>query len=275
MIDRPGLSVRVERAPDWTATGPMAERAVAFARRFVETLPAEEHQSFRVTVERCPPQHSGLGVGTQLALAIAKAIAVELGHSEWPAIELAKRAGRGERSAIGIHGFDRGGLIVEGGKLPGEIVSPLVARFEFPCNWSVVLLSPPVEARWHGSNEREAFTRLTHLPTVTNQLCRIAITGLIPAVVRSDLELFGEALYEFNALAGDAFAPVQGGRYSSPIVADCIRRLRAFGVCGVGQSSWGPTIFAIVNEADADQVRRRFHDFAFTITNASTGAAMG
>ncbi len=183
MVDRPGLVVRVERAAEWKVTGPMAARAEAYAQRFVETLPPSEHRSYCITVEHAAAEHTGLGVGTQLAMAIAKAIAIESDHSDWPAAELAKRVGRGERSAIGIHGFDHGGLVVEGGKLPGEVVSPLVARFDFPPEWSVLLFTPPMETPWHGGAEKDAFLRLVHLPDVTDRLCRIALMGLLPAFV--------------------------------------------------------------------------------------------
>ena len=113
MIDRPSLCVRVEPATAWSASGPLHARAQEFAKRFVESLPAEERRPFRVAVESAPPEHTGLGVGTQFGLAIAKAVAIECGHPDWPAADLAARVGRGERSAIGVHGFERGGLIVE------------------------------------------------------------------------------------------------------------------------------------------------------------------
>ena len=56
------------------------------------------------------------------------------------AVRLAELVGRGERSAIGTHGFAQGGLLVEGGKAAGESVSPLVSRLELPADWALVLL---------------------------------------------------------------------------------------------------------------------------------------
>lgn len=275
MVDRPGLRLSAEPARDWSATGPLAARALAFARRFVESLPAGEQRPFRIAVDFAPDEHTGLGVGTQLGLAVAKAIAVVTGHADWPAIELAKRVGRGERSAIGVHGFDRGGLVVEGGKLPGEAISPLVARYEFPADWAVALFTPPAEGAWHGRAERDALARLSLNPDVRDRLCRIVLTGLLPALVAADLDLFGEALYEFNAQAGDAFAPVQGGRYASPAVADCVARLRALGVRGVGQSSWGPAVFAVVKKEDAAEIVRRMGaEFPGVVAGASGGVTI-
>ena len=278
MADAPGLAVCVEPAAEWVASGPLADRALAFACRVVGTLPTGERRPFRVTVEHAPAEHTGLGVGTQLGLAVAKAVAIEAGHPDWPTTELAFRAGRGERSAIGIHGFDLGGLIVEGGKQPGEAVSPLVARMAFPADWAVVLFAPTGDTAWHGGRERQAFARATEAgpsPAETDVLCRLVLTGLLPALASTDLDAFGEALYEVNARAGDAFAPAQGGRYAGPAVAACVARLRAAGVAGVGQSSWGPTVFAVVRVAEADRVREHLVDVAAVVAKGSSGAAVG
>lgn len=273
MVDRPGLRLSVEAAKDWSATGLRGERALSFAKRFVESLPSDERRPFHIAVDFAPAEHQGLGVGTQLGLAVAKAIAVETGHLDWPSVELAKRVGRGERSAIGVHGFDRGGLIVEGGKLAGEPISPLIGRYEWPADWALIIFTPEVPTTWHGGLERDAFARLSPIPANTDALCRIVLTALLPALVSDDLGSFGEALYEFNALAGDAFAPVQGGRYASPVVAELVARLRSLGVRGVGQSSWGPAVFAVVDNRDAVRIHQRLSpEYPGLIAAPSSGA---
>jgi beta-ribofuranosylaminobenzene 5'-phosphate synthase len=272
MVDRPGLIVRVEPANEWSATGPLADRALGFARQVVDSISPGERRPFRVVVEAAPAEHTGLGVGTQLGLAVAKGVAVELGH-DWPATELATRVGRGERSAIGVHGFAAGGLIVEGGKRPGEAVSPLVGRYAFPEDWAVVLVTPPSPADWHGGRERQAFARLSELgpgPAETDALCRLVLTGILPALVSAELDAFGEAVYEFNARVGGVFARAQGGRYASPVVADVVARLRARGVRGVGQSSWGPTIFVVARRPEAEALAQELAPAV--VTGASGGA---
>ena len=279
LVDHPGLCVHVEPAADWSANGWLSDRALEFAQRFVATLPADERQPFRVTVEYAPTAHRGLGVGTQLGLATARAVAVESGHADWPAVELAVRVGRGERSAIGVHGFDCGGLIVEGGKLPGEPLSPLVARVPFPADWHVLVYDPPGDAAWHGGREREAFAQLASAgppPSETQSLCRVVLTGLLPALAARDLGGFGEALYEFNARAGDLFAVAQGGRYAGSAVAELVTRLRRMGVKGVGQSSWGPTVFAVVGSlVEANELHRATaYEVPAGIARASTGAVI-
>ena len=106
-------------------------------------------------------------------------------------------------------------------------------------------------------------------------MCRLVLIELLPALAARDLNAFGEALYEFNARAGDAFAPAQGGRYSGPAVANCVARLRARGITGVGQSSWGPTVFAIVARERAQEVLAPMTDAPAVVAGASRGAMIG
>jgi beta-RFAP synthase len=262
VIDQPGVAVTARPSDGWRVEGPLASRAQAFALRFVTSLPEADRRPFQVLVERVPQEHAGLGVGTQLGLAVAKALAVETGYPELSVGELARRVGRGERSAVGVHGFDRGELIVEAGKLPGEEVAPVVARAELPTAWRVVLFSPGSRDRWHGGREQQAFAAAAcrdRPPAATETLCRIALLGMLPAATSGDLEGFGEAVYEFNRRAGEPFAAAQGGPYASAEVADLVAGLRGLGVRGVGQSSWGPTVFAVVGSAEeAMELVQRF-----------------
>src|SRR5947199_256063 len=82
----------------WCAEGPLAERALVFARRFAQSVQQDHFdRTFpprRLLVEQAPPEHAGLGLGTQLGLTVARALAVSWGLPlEVP--ELARRVGRG------------------------------------------------------------------------------------------------------------------------------------------------------------------------------------
>ena len=68
-------------------------------------------------VEAIPP-HVGLGSGTKLALAVTAALAALAGQTPEPET-IARAAGRGARSAVGLWTFVLGGLVVEGGRRPG------------------------------------------------------------------------------------------------------------------------------------------------------------
>lgn len=261
MIDQPGVQVQVQRARTWSATGPSSERALAFAQRFMATASEHEREScFEVMVERSSLVHVGLGTGTQLGLAIARALAQAMGHGEWDAIDLARRVGRGLRSSLGIHGFAQGGLLVEGGKAPGAAVSPLLVRHHFPEAWHVLLIAPQGTHGAHGRTELEAFDRLAqHNADLrrTETLARLVLLNLLPALLEHDLPVFGEALYDFNRRVGEMFAPWQGGVYSIPQTAELIAWLRQQGIRGVGQSSWGPTVFAVERAEVLQGIRDR------------------
>jgi beta-RFAP synthase len=262
MVESPGVALAVEPAQTWSASGPLAERALEFAHRFARSLVAQELPPHRLTVECAAPEHAGLGTGTQLGIAVAEALAVAAGHPEWSVPELAARVGRGQRSGIGVHGYRHGGFIIDGGKR-GDGLAPLLVRESFPSDWRVVVLLPSVGPGVHGSLEQQAFDQLTIAQNQTDVLCRLVLLGMLPALREHDCRTFGEALYDFNARVGDTFAPVQGGRYAHPGVAAIVADLRSAGLAGVGQSSWGPAVFAIVDSAEqathvANAARKRY-----------------
>src|SRR5262245_57744439 len=268
MVEEPGVRLRLSPAAEWTAEGPLAERALAFARQFasLSAVSGEPLSPQRLVVEGAPPPHAGLGSGTQLGMAVARGLALAAGQPELPVAELARRVGRGLRSGVGVHGFARGGFLVDAGPKAEETLAPLVARVEVPGDWRIVLALPPVVSDWHGLREQRAFEQLASEPphaSITERLCRLVLLGVLPALVELDLESFGEALYEFNVLAGEVFAPIQGGTYASPRVAELVAFLRQEGVRGAGQSSWGPSVFAVLDDEDraanlAARLRRRF-----------------
>jgi beta-RFAP synthase len=260
MIDSPGLVVRAEPSDAWSAEGPLAERAIESARRFIagieEETPGATLPPQRLVVEAAPRQHVGLGTGTQLALAVAQLLAESMGRSMAPA-ELARRVQRGGRSAIGVHGFAQGGFLVEGGKLSGRELSPLVARMAFPSAWRVVLVRPRQRAGLHGPDEQAAFAGLGCAQATTEALSRLVLLGMLPALAEEDLSAFGEALFDFNARAGEVFAAAQGGTYAGAAVEELIDFIRRQGIAGAGQSSWGPSVFAVTDEERAAHLADR------------------
>ena len=64
---------------------------------------------------------------------------------------------------------------------------------------------------------------------------------------------------------GDYFAPAQGGRYASKRVGDVLQYLKENEVACFGQSSWGPTGFAVfenvvIAEQYLQQLKAQFTD---------------
>jgi beta-ribofuranosylaminobenzene 5'-phosphate synthase len=252
MIDTPEVRLHLEPANAWSATGPLANRAMTYARRVLEQAQqrrAEPLAPRRIVVEQAPPEHVGLGVGTQLGLAVASTL-VRSWQLEASPAQLASWIGRGMRSAIGVHGFSHGGVLIEGGKRPGQALSPLLTRVDFPAHWRVVLAIPSARPGLHGEDERAAFARLAPDLTRTDALCRLVLLGILPALLEADLPAFSEAVHDFNARVGEWFATQQAGIYASSAVADLVAWLRGEGIAGVAQSSWGPGVCAFVESAD-------------------------
>lgn len=255
MIEAPGLIFTARPSKDWSAEGPLAARALSYARR-VGSQSSPQH----LTIESAPPEHAGLGTGTQLALAVGCAAAGGLGR----VVEIAHKLGRGQRSALGVHGFMMGGFVVDGGKALGDKLAPLIAHAPFPDAWRMVLVVPTASPSVHGLQESKAFADLENSaasPERTERLCRLLVLGLLPGVVDADFPAFSEALYGFNRLAGEVFAPVQGGLYASSQIAESIEFIRGLGFLGAGQSSWGKTVFAAAeDDAQADFLAQRLRE---------------
>lgn len=247
-----GLATRIVAAP---ADANCAEHADADrgpsprVRSLVETMRRAFGigGEFCIQVESLIPEHAGLGSGTQLALAVGTAIA-RLCDLEVSASGLAQRLGRGKRSGIGIGAFEHGGFLVDGGSSSRGAIPPIVSRLAFPSQWRVLLIFDRSVRGLHGSEESGAFRALPAFPESTSaHLCRLVLLRALPSLQNVDISGFGAAISELQHIIGDHFAPAQGGRYASPRVAQALAWLASQGVPCVGQSSWGPTGFAIVD----------------------------
>jgi beta-ribofuranosylaminobenzene 5'-phosphate synthase len=266
MIDRPRVELTMTPARDWSVSGLATSREISIALRVLEALPGavERITALSMHVSSAIPQHRGLGGGTQLSLAIAAGIRELLALPRATPEELAASVGRGQRSAIGTHGFLNGGLIWERGRASEERLASIAERIELPAAWRVLLITPAATLGLHGVKESDAFRNVPPVPdAMTRRLEAIAENHALPAARRGDLEAFGEAVYQYGRLAGECFSPIQGGPYASSEVAACVENLRNLGVSGVGQSSWGPTVFALAPSADsADDLVRRWQVLA-------------
>ncbi len=248
MIDAPGLAADARPADSWSASGPLADRALATIRGVADLLEREGHpaQPFHLTIDRAPPEHVGLGTGTQLSLAVARLVLAAAGETGPDVARLAALTGRGRRSGIGLHGSALGGLIVDGGRSAGSLFPPLLARIEFPRGWSILVAVPPTPPGLAGDREIQAFARLPDVPQATvDRLCRLVLLGLLPAAAEADLPAFGAALADLQREVGRGFSPAQGGLFAHPRLEEVAASMRRLGLAGVGQSSWGPALFGM------------------------------
>lgn len=272
MVDEPGSELRLEPADEFEAPGPLSARiarsADAWRRFHGRPLP-----KCRVIVGHAPPEHVGLGVGTQLGLSVAAGLSAYSGLAASAPAELALSAGRGLRSAVGTYGFVMGGLIVEQGKLPGEPISPLDTRVDLPAAWRFLLVRPLDAAGLCGAAEEAAMDSIDVPPETTGTLIREVREHLIPAAATADFEAFAGSVSRYCSLAGSFYSALQGGPYNGPVLTALVEQIRSWGHAGIGQSSWGPTLFvaqasAASAAALAEQLRRQWQGPPLDLTIA-------
>jgi beta-RFAP synthase len=276
MIDQPCVVVTPTRTHHDVATGPLFDRAQRFMDELRDCGAGPTCQRIETNG---PSEHIGLGVGTTLGLAVASVLypAYWACHQDFPVQTLAARVRRGRRSGIGTYGFRHGGFIADDGKVADHELPQLGVRLDFPSSWRVALIRPPVKPIWHGDREHAVFdrTRLADKAlSLTDRLRSLAYDTVVPAVRNADFETFATSIHEFNRLAGVPFHDDQGGPYASPEVACVIDELMEMGAVGVGQSSWGPTVFAFAPDADeAEHLANRARDRFSSATDVTVTAA--
>lgn len=252
-IDAPCTQVQISESKNLVIDAKGSKNVTKIVENLVESLNLPT--SFSVEVLHAIPAHAGLGSGTQLALAIGAGLNHLFGLNLTIA-QIAKAAARGKRSGIGIGAFMQGGFIIDSGKntnQDGNEIPTITARHAFPNSWRVLLVLDSAHKGVHGAAELQAFQTLA---PAKFELRSMIIDQMLPALQCADLLAFGAQMQALQAYNGDYFSSIQGGRYASHEVAEVLSWLQNNGVACVGQSSWGPTGFAILeNQQQADNLQ--------------------
>ena len=219
----------------------------------------------RVTVRERFARHAGLGSGTQLALACLVGVARAYGREASPRAD-APQLGRAGRSGVGVATFEAGGFVVDVGHptarftadppRPGTWDVPAVlGRWTLPERWRFVLVTPEGADRGPSGDREDHQLRAAVEgadPGIADDIATLLTRRLLPAVVEGDLSAFGAAVRRLGRLNGAWYADEQGGVYRPP-AGDLVAALGDHdSIAGVGQSSWGPTVYGITGAADAD-----------------------
>ncbi len=205
----------------------------------------------------------GLGHTTQFLLSLGK-LAFERSFTRKSAVEIAALLGRGSTSGVGVHVFQSGGFVVDGGHskrvkrefLPSDFSRapppPLLMRVDFP--WYVYVNVPKGGRRIFGEEELRAFRQAK--PEGVDALFRVAFMGLVPSVVEGDLEGALEAL---DLIQGLGFKKVEWGLQGEE-VKSLSRAMRSRGFPN-GLSSFGPAVFTFCNRRECEELVSTFGGF--------------
>ena len=257
-LDAPCILLEAELAPALSVKGGDAavqERVGRIASEVLANLGIAG--SIAITIRDGYPAHVGLGSGSQLALAVARAIA-ELHGLHLPVRELAKLVGRGGTSGIGTAAFEYGGFIVDGGHTFGKggeksdfrpsaasrgvSPPPVIARHDFPPDWKILLAIPDVPPGASGSIETDIFRAHCPVPLAeVRELSHEVLMRMLPGIASADLDLFGSSI---NAVQSLGFKKVEVS-LQPPQVTGLLTALREAGAAGAGLSSFGPAVYAI------------------------------
>ncbi len=213
------------------------------------------NSGFKFEIKKAYPAHSGLGSGTQLSLAAAK-LMLNINDYDMEASQIAKIVGRGGTSGIGVRAFHHGGFIIDGGHkidekpdfLPSSaskaLPAPLIARYDFPQDWNVILAIPNVPAGASGQKEVNIFQECCPIEVgEVQKLSHLILMKMMPSVVEKDLDSFGSAV---NEIQDTGFKKIEV-EFQDAIINEIIEDMRDAGAAGVGMSSFGPTIYAVTD----------------------------
>jgi len=250
-LDDPVIRIAAEKSDIVEITG-KSEHIERMRTSAAMLLP--EGAGIRISIEQDYPSHIGLGSGTQASLAAGMAVnkLYNLGLSVY---EIATKVGRGGTSGIGVAAFEKGGLILDGGhrfsekkdflpssasKLPP---APVLLRRDFS-DWDIVVAIPEQKG---ASLKKEINIFQKECPVPLNeveQLSHIILMQLLPALVEEDIATFGKSI---NAIQEIGFKKKEVEL--QPVSAKLMHALRESGAYGAGMSSFGPTVYAIGEDA--------------------------
>ena len=248
-IAEPRTVVDVESSDGLQVSGLSTDECKSFATRILDYY---KLNGAKIDVRSAPPRHAGLGSTTQLSLSIATGITKAYGL-DIDTVELARVLGRGTQSAIGTYAFQHGSFIVDGGWGDKTTFPPLLLHYDFPEDWSFLIVIPKSRS-FDETEELEVFEKLpTPQEKLVYEACYRILLGMAPAVVEKNIRAFGVNLTKLQEVVGAMFSQAQGGVFQ-PHSAPLIEKLREMGAIGVGQSSWGPAVYALFDPEKRENI---------------------
>ena len=315
MTQHPALLVRctdLDTIPP--AHDEVARRIAELITRFRNEATVPIPAKFSASVASPIRFHCGLGFGTQLACSVAAGLEIIGDHwserdsatdgwnwfaankdrsGELALHRLAEISGRGKRSAIGLHGFIFGGLVLDRGYSAQSSDTPCVdgddsfcrqrnsiatQHVTFPESWKIVLVIPKQSQPIYGQTELELIQAASRSPNRKREQMLALAQQCLAAARAIDFMGYVDALEHYTQLAAALFQDVQGGTFRGQAIEQAVYLARTSGLRAVGQSSWGPVVFGFAEDESsanliADRISRDLPDPTWEVI--VTGPAHG
>ncbi len=251
-VEEPGIVLEARPSDGLSITG--GDEAVnSLVKRILIHYNLEPE--IEIEIKERIPSHAGLGSGTQLSLALGTAI-TKIHSIDADIASLARIAGRGSLSGIGIAAFEHGGFIVDAGQRVNSKggVPPVIFRQPFPEDWEFIIAIPRTEKKVYGPEEKEAFKRIIPAPAgISADICRLLQVKLLPSLMEKNIVEFGHALTEIDQRVGLFFKDVQNGIYMDDSSKQLVQFMLNNDFHGAGQSSWGPSVYTVAESKKAKE----------------------
>ncbi len=247
-VERPRLLVEA-----WACSKPLFEGLAEFESESRRALEALGVQGVCFRVVEALPAHVGLGSTTQTLLSVLTGGCAVKGLSCDP-VEIARVIGRGRVSGVGTLLFKYGGFVMDAGS-PDPGGPRALVRLNIPESWRFIILTPDV-GRGLGEELEKTLLEEPWKPGVQPALYMSrGSLRLASGVARGDLEEALEGLREVQTGTGLYFKDLQGGVYRGALasIVDEASKDRIV----LAQSSWGPTLYTIALEGEAESLARK------------------
>lgn len=270
-LENPSLHIKCEESAKTSinySSNIKLNNTTLYDSKILDTLSVmKEHlgidTEYTFNIDEIYPIHQGLGLGTQLSLSVAKLVAEENDLS-LDAFQLANIVHRGGTSGIGVHSFQKGGFIVDGGHktdiknefLPSSAAHvsppPLIARYDFPENWTIILVNPEEHNSVSGNKEINIFREYAPIKlSDVERISHLTLMKLMPAVLERDIDSFSDAV---NKIQNIGFKKIERELQSKNILM-LLNNMQELEIPCVGMSSFGPTCFGIMENCSKSIIK--------------------
>ncbi len=264
----PVCKVRVTKCDDEPDTGHHTKRVTNALNAVCDALKIENRFSVKF-IDRLAV-HSGFGSGSRHDLCVAKGVA-QLARKRVMAMQLAEILGRGTRSMMGIALFSKGGFAIEAGAT--------ISHSYIPPEWRVILINPKIEKSdktyIHGQTEDSMISNSFALSLRSGSKISGSVRKeMLGSICENDFKRFELAVNYLQNQAVKQFGSFQGGSASTNSGRMILEFMKKRGLKAIGQSSWGPTVFALAPSEDAaESIIKELFGLAYVESAQITGIA--
>lgn len=213
----------------------------------------------KITVESCPPAHTGLGSGTSLKLSIVDAVSLvnNLNLNRKEKVRLSRRGGT---SGIGVNTYFDGGFVADIGvcntgvksapsslRESNDFLEPTVIVREKMPSWLIGVFLLDNVSGIAGVKEHQFFADNTPVSQVSVEASTYhAIMGTSSAVIDNNYQVFAESIRNIQTLEWKAAE----WSIQSKEVHEAKELLYRAGATSVGLSSFGPALYFTGDKLD-------------------------